>query len=41
MIAVILYFNVSFISWSLIVAQDFAMSECHGFKRHGKSTNKF
>lgn len=41
MIAVALYFNVSFISWSLIVAQDFAMSESHGFKRHGKSTNKF
>ena len=41
MIAVALYFNVSFISWSLIVAQDFAISESHGFKRHGKSTNKF
>lgn len=27
MIAVTLYFNVSFISWPLIVAQDFAMSE--------------
>lgn len=27
MIAVTLYFNVSFISWSLIDAQDFAMSE--------------
>lgn len=27
MIAVTLYFNVSFISWSLIVAQDFSMSE--------------
>ena len=27
MIAVTLYFNVSFISWSLRVSQDFAMSE--------------
>ena len=40
MIAVTLYIDVVFISWPLVVAQDFAMFEGHGSKRHGKSTNK-